>query len=368
MAAPKHDLWSLTPFERWVQEEGLPVITQQYIYDLHEVELAPWKRTGCLGAILDIEAEPIEGAFVNRALTISYMFEIPPGGVFKAERHIYEELIYVLSGEGAATIWNDGTKKHTFEWQTGSLFSPPLNAWHEFYNGRSEPARMVVFSNAPQVFKLYRNREFIFNNPYIFAERFSGKETDYFDPKGKKVETRYLETNFVPDLRTIPLDTWTDRGPGANMMFLMADNSLMAHVSEFPVGSYKKAHSHHIQMRAGGGTALILMLSSKGYDVQWPVGEIEKRETIPWKEGTFCTAGYGYHQHFNTGPVPARYLAFRTGNPRYSGAMATKYKRTGGEQIEYEQEDPLIRAQFLEELKKEGIPVAAELNSSTARR
>ncbi len=359
-ASKKRDLWSLTPFETWVEEEGLPVVTGQYIYDVRDVELAPWKRTGCSGAVLDVEADPLPDARISRGSTTAYLCDIPPKGSFKAEKHLYEEVIYVVKGMGAAAIWNEGGKKHTFEWQEGSLFAPPLNAWHELYNGQaSETARLLVYTNAPSVIELYRSRDFIYNNPHTFAERFSGDEADYFNPKGKKLEARFLETNFVPDLKRAQLDTWSQRGPGANMMYLLADNSLMAHVSEFPVGSYKKAHSHHIQARSGGGgTALIYILSSKGYDLQWPPDEPEKREKIPWKDGTFCTAGHGYHQHFNTGPVPARYLAFRTGNPRYSGAMGTRYKLTGGEQIEFENEDPQVRAEFIEELKKEGIPFA----------
>lgn len=360
-AQRKTELWSLAPFERWVEEERLPVITQQYIHDVREVKLAPWERTGCTGAILDLESNPIPGAKVNRSGTICYLCEIPPRGAFNAEKHLYEELIYVVKGMGAASIWNEGGKKHTFEWQEGSLFSPPLNAWHEFYNGQAnETARLLVFTNAPAVINLYRSRDFIFRNPHVFRERFSGEEPDYFNPQGKKLEERFLETNFIPDLRTTKLDRWSDRGPGANMMFLVSDNTLMAHVSEFPVGTYKKAHSHHLQSRSGGGgTALLLILSSKGYDLQWPPGEAKKREKIPWKEATLCSAGHGYHQHFNTGPMPARYLAFRTGNPRYSGAMGARYRETGGEQIEYANEDPQIRAMYLEDLKREGIPFSA---------
>jgi len=26
----KQNLWTITPFEKWVEEEGIPVITQQY--------------------------------------------------------------------------------------------------------------------------------------------------------------------------------------------------------------------------------------------------------------------------------------------------------------------------------------------------
>ena len=102
----KQDLWTITPFEKWVEEEGIPIITQQYVYDVAEVKLGPWKRTGCYGAILDLEGEPIPGARVNSGGLIAYLCDIPPGGTFNAEKHLYEEIMYVIKGIGGATIWN----------------------------------------------------------------------------------------------------------------------------------------------------------------------------------------------------------------------------------------------------------------------
>ena len=61
---------------------------------------------------------------------------------------MYEELIYVISGRGAATMWNEGEPKRTFEWQEGSLFSPPLNSWHEHFQWQWQPSRRV-FSPSP---------------------------------------------------------------------------------------------------------------------------------------------------------------------------------------------------------------------------
>ena len=128
--------WSLTPFESWVEEEGIPVLSQQHFPDIRDVELSPWARTGCSAAVLDVESELHPGARINRQGVIPYVCEIPPGGTFKAEKHLYEEIFYVLSGRGATTVWNEGGRKHTFEWGEGSVFSIPLNAWHEINNGQ----------------------------------------------------------------------------------------------------------------------------------------------------------------------------------------------------------------------------------------
>jgi hypothetical protein len=69
-----------------------------------------------------------------------------------------------------------------------------------------------------------------------------------------------------------------------------------------------------------------------------------------------------FHQHFNTGPNPARYLATAFGSIRYpmraerlglskGGDVSVK---KGGRQIEYEDQDHEIHQTFLDELKIHG--------------
>jgi len=113
-------------YDRWQEGEGIPVIKDFYVEDLRKVPLESWKRKGGFGCLLNL----IGTGDTNDA----YICEIPPGKNLNPQRQMYEEMIFIVSGRGATTIWNEGERKQTFEWQEGSLFSPPLNAWHEIYD------------------------------------------------------------------------------------------------------------------------------------------------------------------------------------------------------------------------------------------
>jgi len=67
-----------------------------------------------------------------------------------------------------------------------------------------------------------------------------------------------------------------------------------------------------------------------------------------------------FHQHFNAGNKPARYLAMheRLSRKYPSGLKNWEVDRNlkeGGNQIEYEDEDPMIREMFEKELAKRGV-------------
>ena len=70
-----------------------------------------------------------------------YVVEVPGAGALNVERHLYEKICLVVEGRGSTEVWQEGqTKKHVFEWQKGSLFAIPLNAFHRFVNASSSPA------------------------------------------------------------------------------------------------------------------------------------------------------------------------------------------------------------------------------------
>ena len=335
-----------TPYELWQQAEGLPGVRGHCVEDLRTLPLGTWKRKGVSGAFINL---------VGSGRTCdAYVCEIQAQGQTEAQRHLFEELIYVVSGRGATTVWNEGGTRQTFEWQEGSLFSPPLNCWHRHFNVQGDaPARYVALTDAPQMINRFRNLDFIFRNPAVFADRFDG-EKGYFSAQGKEIASyRTWESNFIPDIPSFKLRDRSLRGQGATGIRLhLAANTMSAHIEEYPVGTYPRAHRH-------GPGAHILILNGEGYSFFWEEGK--PRIRIDWKPGSlFVPPANWFHQHFNPSPDPARYLALKPWGFTYKVEDLSKTDqdiKSGGTQIEYADQAPEIHALFVEECKKRGTTV-----------
>ena len=83
---------------------------------------------------------------------------------------------------------------------------------------------------------------------------------------------------------------------------------------------------------------------------------------VDWKRGSIVVPPEGwFHQHFNSSAVPARYLALKILSRKYKlqpGKIQSDVPLAyGGWQIEYEDEDPIIRKTFDEECAKSGAEV-----------
>ena len=332
-----------TPYTRWVKAEGLDIISAHYVRNLRTVELKSWARRSGHGVFVNHEA--------SRTSNDCYVCEIPPGKKLEPHRQLFEEMILVLDGRGSTTVWNDAGHRITFEWKAGSLFAIPLNAWHQHFNGSGkEPARYVAVTNGPPVINLYEDIDFVFNSNHDFKGRFNG-EPDYFSAKGEQ-KGLLLQTNFVADAVNLPLISAKERGAGGgHIRFNMAKGSMNSHISQFPIGTYKKGHCH-------GPGAHVIILNGEGYSLMWPEGEEPRR--YDWEVGSMIVPpNMWLHQHFNTGTTPARYLAFKhevvsirngQGVPK-----AWISRRIGGDQIDYADEKPEIRTMFSQELAKHGL-------------
>jgi gentisate 1,2-dioxygenase len=335
----------------WVKREGIPVV-EDFGIDLFSVEVKPWARMGALGAFAHAKGR---GDFLNM-----YVLEIPPGGETIPQQHLYEVVVYVLDGRGSTTVESSEGEKHSFEWGPKSLFTLPLNARYQHFNTSGQrSARFVATTNLPLVLNAFHNEDFVFNNPYTFPERLG--ESRFFKGDGEFIPMRpgrhMWETNFVPDLSTFKLQEWRERGAGgSNIMFVLADGTMHGHVSEMPVGTYKKGHRH-------GADFHVFAVTGKGYSIYWYEGE-EEIQRFDWQHGcVFAPTDMLFHQHFNSSPEPARYLAVAFGGLRYPFSEDKRKTfmgmdvnvKEGGRQIEYEDQDPRIHRMYLDELSKQGI-------------
>jgi oxalate decarboxylase/phosphoglucose isomerase-like protein (cupin superfamily) len=332
-----------TPYTRWVKEEGLDIISGHYVPNLRTVELKPWARREAAGVFINHDA--------SRTSNDCYVLEIAPGKKVAPQRQLIEEMILILEGRGSTSVWNDAGARGTFEWQAGSLFAIPLNTWHQHFNGSGEaPARYVAVTNLPPIMNLYEDVNFIFSTPYDFKNRFDG-EPDYFANKGEQ-KGLLLETNFVADAVNLPLIMAKERGAGGgHIRFNMAKGANNSHISQFPVGTYKKAHAH-------GPGAHVIILSGEGYSLMWPEGEEPRR--YEWEVGTMIVPpNMWFHQHFNTGTTPARYLAFKHEGVAIRNAQGVPKawisRRVGGDQIDYADETQKVRTMFADALARKGL-------------
>ncbi len=352
-----------TYYERWMDQEGVPVLRGFGIANIREIPWWPWKRLGCEGAYLELRG--LEG------ITGVYAGKITPGAMTEPEKHVYEKIIYIVHGEGVAEFQQQGRVPHSIRWGAGSLFSAPMNSLHRLINNSKEPAVFLAVTTAPMALDHYHNEQFVFNNDFVFSDRYDG-EVDYFEPG----EQRYLagnnrqwiwETNFIPDARRAAIDAQEQKGSGVRItQFEMAQNTLIGHLAEWPAGSYHKAHYH-------GGGAVLLILRSEGYSLMWPnewgtrpyeCGYGDRVVRVDWAPGSvFSPPTNWFHQHFNTGAEPALQLALRCGSHKFPlgirvaairAGVYTSVKQ-GGTLIEYEDEDPEIRRIYHAELKKKGM-------------
>ncbi len=340
------------PYTEWIKAEGVTLIEEFAFDDLNAVELGPWERKGGRGAVINIPYESLTND--------TQLVEISPGGKSEPEHHMYEEYIYVLAGRGAASIWLNENEKHSFEWKAGSLFTIPMNANYQLFNGSgNEPARYMAVTNAPVMMRQFMNYDFIWNNPFVFTDRFGDAEEQY-SGSGKLYARRVWSSNFIPNVPDMPLYAWDRRGAGGiNAMFEMAGNQTRAHVSEFPVGTYKKAHRH------GPGANLMLLSGDAGYSLLWTKEDRSDMRKADWKVGSLVIvpADGTFHQHFNSGSRRARYLALTPGRFGFQAPFAGAPKgadtafEDGGYQIEYTKEHPSILDRFEEEcLKHNAMP------------
>ena len=361
-----------TAYDRFMESEGIPIVEGWYVADVRETERRPWKRLGGKGAFIQL--------YGLEDITALYVVEIPPGDALKSERHMYEEIYYILAGAGSTEVTSPEGKAQRFGWRKGDLFGIPLNVPHRLINESREPALALAETNAPIIMDQFHNPKFIFECDFRFTDRYNGAP-DYFkvtedivhvgrggDEEGGATTWR---ATFIPDSDHVVLPAGRWKGGGFKFMsHNLVGNTLEGHFAEWPAGQYNKAHAH-------GGGAVLYIVSGSGYTLMWPreagirpyeQGNEDKIIRAPWQEGAVVSPGTGwFHQHFGTGSTdqkPVRQLALRpSGGQNPVGFRRTVSRegptvsiRKGGSLVDFDLEDPRVRRDFKAELATKGLP------------
>ena len=302
---------------------------------------------------------------------------MPSAGALNPERHLYEEIYYVVEGRGSTEVWlEDEKKRHAFEWQQGSLFSIPVNAWYRIVNARSAPALLLSGNTAPNLLNLINNVGVIFDCPYQFTDRFSDspdfyKYRDDVEPDPVR-GLAMRRTNFIPDIANCDLPLDNRRSPGFRRIEPnMTGNSFYLWIGEHQTGRYSKAHAHT-------SSVALHCIRGKGYTYTWP----ERLGPRPWEAGKaaevrridyepvgMVSAAPGgaswYHQHFGVAREGVRLTAWYGPNhpardPGPAGEKLIDFGAIdideGGTAIPYSMEDPFIRKEYEETLAQQGVP------------
>ena len=334
-------------YEQWVESLGLPIHkNRHYIDDLTKVEMGWWEERGCNAAFIPIIG--MEGIVETKVINI------PAGKTTRPWKFALDDVYYVLEGKGLTTVWQDesGTRK-TFEWQERSLFMIPRQSFRQLTNAQgSQPATLLSYNYLPFAMQVVEDLDFYFNNPYL-PRQGVGLEDFYSEAKaqeeeegGAGVNTWY--GNFFPDMGVWDkLKSYERRGGGGSRVGILFPNSThRGHMSVFPVGRYKKAHRH------GPGRAIVIP-AGDGFSILWEEGK--EKIVCPWHEASiFTPPDQWYHQHFNVGSIPARYLALAPPH-LMSGHLEEHDEDVEQNEIQYPDEDPWIKEFFEKELAKRGV-------------
>jgi uncharacterized RmlC-like cupin family protein len=352
-SADRREKILLNPYRDWAKAQRIPIY-EGFGLDLLALETGRWDLTGTAGALVHLNGR---GDYAS-----VFVIDIPEGGKTRRMQHCFEEVIYVLSGHGSTSVALSDGSSRSFEWGPKSLFSIPLNCPYQMFNASGrERARLASTNDLPVTLNLYHNEDFVFRNPFRFTER---EGPDLFFEGNGELQMRSpglntWETNFIPDLADLELHSWSERGGGSsNIMLVMSDGTMHAHVSEMPVGTYKKAHRH-------GPDFHVYCVRGEGFSIFWYEGKEDEHIRFDWKHGwVFAPGDQMFHLHFNKGSEPCRYYASALGSRRYpfNERKEAMYKGEGpknmkidGAQLEYAEQPRECHLAFLIEMERRAI-------------
>ena len=282
-------------YEDWAKDQGIPILTGPAV-DLLAGDVSPWARFDAKGAFCHVD---------GRCDFLSiFLLEIAAGKSAAPQRHLYEELCYVLSGTGETDI-ETAAGKQTVSWGPRSLFSMPMNARYRHRNTGSTPARIAGINDMRYLFNLFRNEEFVFGLPMDFSERAESSEDQRDGSMGK-----HLATSSVMDLGATGL-SGSQRVINADRLPIsMCEGSISADLWQLDAGTSTDA------IRQFQGVHLF-GVSGDGYSVVTDDGQANVHRA-EWHHGVvFSAPAMLFYQHINESSAPLRFMTTELGSIRY---------------------------------------------------
>jgi hypothetical protein len=236
----------------------------------------------------------------------------------------------------------------------------------------NEPVVYLGVTTAPRIMNAIYDVSAAFSDAYRFVDLASLGGGNYFQtPDESWVKGWYkqtmLETRFISNVYDFLPDPQEQKVAGGRLTgYLMGPRFPRGHISTWPTGRYHKAHYH-------GPGAIVLGLDGDGYVLAWDAelgiqpyrnGNGDQVEQLPWGANSiYCPPNRYFHQHFNTSAGEARHVAvYGEQLPlgmhdmnEADGWKGHKSVKLGGTLIEYEDEDPQIRADFEAALAAKGL-------------
>lgn len=286
---------SRTPYEKWVEEDLKLDLHRGFAAGpLGKMPLKRWAERNISATFFDfIGAESLAGMFVG---------EIAPGQSTEPVHQLYEEVIFIIRGQGSTTVQTPN-RTYSFEWGKNSLFAIPLNSTYQLHNGSGlEEARYISVNTLPVTLNLYRDLDFIFGTNHDFERIDDGLDpTDAQlykpDPDHDRTAVDLYDTNFVPDALAVPRVDFSEKGEGNKLVLLeFANSPLSCHVAEQPGLQFYNPHRH-------GASAFVFNLLGKGYSLMWLEGGAIER--FDWPEddiGVIVPPTMWWHGHWHTDP------------------------------------------------------------------
>jgi mannose-6-phosphate isomerase-like protein (cupin superfamily) len=338
-------------YERYLTDRGIEIVRDGHVPSLVDLPVRALPDGTSAAAV---QLPGMEG------LSSMEVLELPAGHETALRRHLYEEYVLVLGGEGTVTFHGANGAYRELPWRRESVFAIPLNMAFTLRNTGETPARLALINNAHLMMDLLGSTTAAFECDLSFPEREAVVLDESLTPGLHQVGKRTAFRGPVFDnLGTVPLPEHAFiRGPGFGYLLLQLTGGVYGcHVGELPEGFISNAHWHM-------GGAVLISMAGEGYTQSWPntAGAQPPEDAVVTQHFRYSGAvsvGTGwFHLHANTGRGSLRQVAFRYGG----GAGATFATVQGwgvapGRVVDREDLAGSIWAYYRKQLGELGIPV-----------